>query len=287
MIETSTEPGLRRLGVRCGDGEETGSGRAVLESIYTALRAGGETSVQLDAQGLAITIPFNDADELLSAQRALAARLPDLSETTLLKDVLQPAELILVSGVDSLRASETYIEEVSLRQSKDQWLDNARRLEDAASLLGAPDDGASLQANETRRLIAAVLQHDAEAWRQLNAASHVVYRVRLSDEYQTEREWSVEPGAARVLTASAARWRDEQVKRAFRRRWRRGRRPRRYRHSLRSTHGPAHAPGPALKQLRDENYERFSPRNRIQPDDPARRPTNWLKLQWLPHEHLQ
>ncbi len=215
LIETSTTPGRRDIRVTSSDGEETGSGPALLQALHAALSKTTGASVNLDAQGLTITIPFIRASEMLAVQHALATRLPELPEAALLRDVLQAKELVFTAGTEPLRTTETYIEEISLQPCREQWLDIAKRLDDAASLMGAPDASASLQVNDTKRLMTSVLRHDAEAWRQLNASSRVVYRLRLSDAYQIEREWSAEPGAARLLTANATRWRDEQVKRAF------------------------------------------------------------------------
>jgi hypothetical protein len=64
-------------------------------------------------------------------------------------------------------------------------------------------------------LVASVLRHDADAWRQLSASSSVIYKARLSSEGETMREWSASPGAERSFRATAEAWREDRIKLAL------------------------------------------------------------------------
>jgi hypothetical protein len=208
-IEVYTEPGMRRLRIACNDGEAPGSAKALLASAHEALIARHADHAYLAEDGLHLTIPFGSPAGLMQAQDSLASSLPGLPELALVRDVLQPSGLYLVEVAEPLRVTETYGERISLRPSLEAWEAMASRLDHAADQAAAPDQ------ETLESLVATLLRHDADAWRELSAASGVRYRARLSGSGETLREWSASPGAERSFRATAGTWREDRVRLAL------------------------------------------------------------------------
>ena len=205
LVSVTTTPGTRTITLTLADVQDTAGVGALLQRAADQLRAVTPATVTATVTaattGLAINMPWQDAQELITAQTALADALPDDPELALLAAALSPARVTWRTADDLLRRSSSYVEFMDLEPARLIWLGLANRLEEASreesSARGSDDRLLELQ----RARWAA----DAAAWRALADRSRVEYRIDLGKP-TAARAWQLAAGSARALAVEATDW---------------------------------------------------------------------------------
>jgi hypothetical protein len=212
LLDINTANGLRRFDLTLEEGPVPGSSDALLSDLESRFALVGEARIERQPGRLILTIPAGDAQQTATIQETLAGHLPEAPELAMLADALRPNTMLWGTTSTKVRASQWYTETVEFSGSHSRWNLLAERLEYGAETAEKEAGEADGERAVAARLRAALHRHDAAAWRALANSSRIRYRVTLEGE-NLDREWVVQPGQERVLTASATQWRSDRLQR--------------------------------------------------------------------------
>ena len=219
LLRVSNSRGLRALSIQFVDARRGEAATALAQETTTALAT--RAAVVTAGPTLTITLPYDDAADLLAAQDRLAAALPDLPELALLEAALTTRHLDWPLTEGRVTLENGYRERVDLRPVMRAWDAEAEKLEAAAreaEATGQPLD----------QVRAAIWRSDARLWLDLSALSRAIYTARVDEvgagpdwivarahqfyeEGSLRREWSVRPGETRQLEAAIVGWRWDRL----------------------------------------------------------------------------
>ncbi len=208
----ASTPDRRVITLRLGPAGDAAGLAPLLAEVAAAV--GPFAQVEAGADSLTITLAGTPA-QWREVQTRLEASLPATPELALLASILQPAALSWESTAETFRFTERYVELVSLTPAVAAWEAQAARIEQLARTRAGAADGlpAWLDAAPREQLAGvqrALWAADAAAWRALTQGSGATYQVILGLRGE-ERQWAVDAGAARQLTAEAVAWREDRL----------------------------------------------------------------------------
>jgi hypothetical protein len=199
---TTTSEG-RTIELLLGRDENSSMASDLASRTANALRKQSAAQVVAGANKLAIELPGPAGTAMLAMQRALASALPDAPELALLAAVLRDTSGTSGTRSDILSITRTYSERVDLSRALGRWNELAARLE--AAQPAPPQAVPAAQSAGTPDIQPFSLESDPMAWRNLAAASSVVYRFE-SGETDTSREWRLRAGDTQEMSFDTSIW---------------------------------------------------------------------------------
>ena len=199
-VRVNTEPHLRTLTINAAMRNGDVLLVSELARQFGQLGFAGVELQETDPTLLHVSIPFDDAEELLARQAALAEAIPPEPEWAMLQAVLRPQSLRWERTDERWRTIERYEEQVSfVSVSADAGL-QALMLERAANALDLTDP--------LDKLLADVWRQEADVWRNLAQNSSARYTLTLyprpgSPLVQT---WSILPSEDMTMTGQAVQY---------------------------------------------------------------------------------
>ncbi len=199
-VVVNTEPHLRTLSINAAMRNGDVTLISELARRFGQLGFAGVELQEVDPTLLYVSIPFDDAEELLSRQAALADAIPPEPEWAMLQAVLRPQALKWERIDERWRTVEQYEEKVSfVSVSADAGL-QALLLERAANALD--------QTDPLNKLLANIWNQEAEVWRNLAQNSSARYTLTLyprpgSPLVQT---WTIFPSEDLIMTGQAVQY---------------------------------------------------------------------------------
>jgi len=199
-VVVRTEPNQRTIAINAAmrDGDIT-----LISQLAGQFGQTGVGSVELqevDPTLLYVSIPFDDADDLLAKQAKLADAIPPEPEWAMLQAILRPVSLTWEHEDERWRTVETYEERASfVSVSADAGL-QALLLEKDANSLDTTDP--------LNKLLADIWHQEADVWRELAENSSAQYTLTLYPHpgAPLEQTWTALPGSDLIMRGTAVQY---------------------------------------------------------------------------------
>ena len=199
-VVVRTEPHLRTLAINAAMRDHDITLISELAKRFGQTGVGGVELQEVDPTLLFVSIPFDDADDLLAKQAQLADVIPPEPEWAMLQAILRPVSLSWEQKDERWRTVEVYQEQVDfVSVSADAGL-QALLLEKDANAL---DTGDPLNA-----LLADIWRQEANVWRELaeNSSAHYSLTLYPHPGAPLEQTWAVRPGDELTMRGSAVQY---------------------------------------------------------------------------------